>query len=102
MDQNSQEKQEMVTRLAICVVAALILYYGGEKLCTAFQLPYWEQYRPWLEKNRIQAVAVVAAVLFGVSLAVLPLKGRVAGPEAPLAEDGPAMEGFTACGGEGD
>lgn len=100
MGQENQEKQEMVTRLAICVVAALILYYGGEKACTAFQLPYWEQYRPWLEKNRIQAVAVVAAVLFGVSLAVIPLKGKTAEANAP--GQGPEMEGFTACESEVD
>ena len=82
-------KQEMVTRLAVCVVVALILYYGGEKLCAAAKLPLWEQYRPWLEQNRMQAIAIVAAVLFGVSLAVLPLSGQEAAAQAPPPESQP-------------
>lgn len=68
-----QDKQELITRLAVCVVAALALYYGGEKLCVTLKLPLWEQYQPWLEKNKIQAIATVAAVLFGISLAVFPI-----------------------------
>lgn len=82
-------KQEMVTRLAVCVVVALILYYGGEKLCTLAKIPLWEQYRPWLEQNRIQAIAIAAAVLFGISLAVLPLSGQEDAVQAPAPEPEP-------------
>lgn len=89
-----KDKQELVTRLAVCVVAALVVYYGGEKLCTALELPFWEQYRPWLEKNRIQAVALVAAALFGLSLAVLPLEGQGARTAAP---EETAPDGFEPC-----
>ncbi|MCI8477844.1 MAG: hypothetical protein HFE97_05775 [Oscillospiraceae bacterium] len=86
------DKQAVVTRLGLCIVAALVLYQIGEKVCTSFGLPYWEQYRPWLEKNRVQAVAIVTAVLFGLSLAVLPLERR----EPPV----PPPEEFIPCGPE--
>ena len=68
------DKQALVIRLGLCVVVALALYQAGEKLCTVLGLPYWEQYRPWLEKNKVQALAVVTAVLFGLSLVVVPLE----------------------------
>ena len=74
-----ENKQELVTRLACCVVAALILYYALEKFGDKLPIPQLEQYRPWLEQNKIQAIAIVAAVLFGISLALLPLKE----PELP-------------------
>lgn len=91
LSDEKDEKQETITRLAICVVIALILYYGAEPLCTTLKLPFWEQYKPWLEKNHIQAIAVVAAILFGISLAVFPLK------EVPIS----APDGFGPCE-EGD
>ena len=68
------EKRETITRLAVCVVIAVGLYLGGEKLCTALKLPLWETYGPWLERNKLQSIAVVAAVIFGISLVVAPLK----------------------------
>lgn len=89
-----KDKQELATRLAVCVVAALALYYGGEKLCTALKLPLWEQYRPWLEKNRVQAVALVAAALFGLSMAAFPLSpGEQGGEEAGCQ----VPEGYEPC-----
>lgn len=69
-----ENKQEMITRLACCVVAALILYYAVEKFGDKLNIPVLEEYRPYLEKNRIQVIAVLAAVLFGVSLAVFPIE----------------------------
>lgn len=93
------EKEEIVTRLSLCLIIALVLYYGGEKVCSALKLPYWEEHRTWLEKNRIQAVALAAAVLFGISLAVLPpdkgekkgavRRGAAPPPSAPQQEAGP-------------
>lgn len=68
-----KDRQTLISRLAVCVVLALMLCYGGEKICNALKPSFWEKWRPWLEKNRIQAAAVVAAVLFGASLALFPL-----------------------------
>lgn len=68
-----EENKELLSRIAACVVAALILYYAGDKLSQQLHLSLWEKYRPWLEENKIQAVATVAAVLFGLSLAVFPV-----------------------------
>lgn len=72
------DKTELAVRLACCVVAALILYYGLEKLLEKHPIPQVEPYRPWLADNKVQAIAVAAAVLFGASLALFP------------PEDGPA------------
>lgn len=83
----SGDKQELLTRLAICVVIALILYYGAEPVCKALKLPLWEQYHSWLEKNRIQTIAIAAAILFGISLAVFPLKEK----------EIPTPDGFSPC-----
>lgn len=67
------EHKDTLTRLACCVVIALILCYGAEHLSGTLHLELLERYLPWLEQNRIQAVAVVAAILFGISLVVFPL-----------------------------
>ena len=83
--ERSGSKQETLTRLAVCVIAALILYSSAKPLCSAPKLPLWEEYRPWLEKNRIQAIAVVSAVLFGLSLALFPLEAKE--EESPPCED---------------
>lgn len=89
------EKQQTVTRLAICVVLALVIYFGGEKLCSAAKLPLWEKYGPWLEQNKIQAIAIAAAILFGLSLVIFPLKKETS--ESPPEFCPPEEEGFTAC-----
>lgn len=67
------EKGETLTRLVICLVLSSLLYLGGEWLCSAHKIPLWEEYHPWLEDNKVQAIAVLTAVLFGLSLLVLPL-----------------------------
>ena len=93
-----REKQSTVTRLAVCVALALAIYFGGERLWTSLKLPFWEKYRPWLEENKIQAIAVVAGVLFAVSLAVFPLKKGEDTPPPPFCppeEGGP--EDFIPC-----
>ena len=87
------EKKDTVARLAICVAAALAICLGGKKLCAAVPIPLWETWGPWMERNRLQAVAVVAAVLFGISLVVLPPKRDGEIPPGP--EDG--EEAFTPC-----
>ena len=85
-------KQEMVTRLACCVVAALILYYAVEKYAGKLNIPLLDQYRPWLEQNKVQAIAIAAAVLFGASLAAFPLEEPAAPP--PAASEADPCAGF--------
>lgn len=67
----SEGRRETLTRLACCVVAALALWYAldrwGEKIPG---LP--PEALAWLGENKVQAIAVAAAVLYGVSLAVFP------------------------------
>lgn len=89
-----ENKQEMITRLAICVVAALILYYAVTEFGGKLKIALLDQYRPWLVENKIQAIAVVAAVLFGASLAVFPLE-QGKGPQ--VIEDD-ACKGFEPVG----
>lgn len=67
-------KGETILRLGVCLTLSLALYYGGEKLCTAQEIPLWERHRPWLEENRVQAIATLTALLFGISLVALPSK----------------------------
>lgn len=65
-------KGDTLIRLGICFGLSLALYYGGEKLCTAHEIPLWERHRPWLEENRVQSIATLTALLFGISLVLLP------------------------------
>lgn len=81
-------KQQTVTRLVLCVALAVGLY------AVAGKLPALEPYRPWLEAHKVQAIAVAAAVLFGVSLAVFPLPDRE--------EDARESGGDCGLEGEGD
>ena len=80
---------DTMARLAVCAVIAVGIVYGAEKLCEGKNYPLWEKYGPWLKANKVQAIAVAAAVLYGASLALWPQEGR---PEkAPLEEE------FTPC-----
>ena len=60
------DKQQTVTRLALCVVVAVALYAAAGKV------PPLEPYRPWLEEHKVQAIAITAAILFGLSLLLFP------------------------------
>ena len=62
------EKSQTLTRLALCGALAVGLY------AAAVKLPPLEPYRPWLEEHKMEAIAVAAAVLFGLSLLLLPLE----------------------------
>lgn len=77
-----------MARLAVCVVAAVGLVYLAEKLCEGKGWPLWEKYGPWITENKVQAIAVLAAVLYGASLALWP-EGK-----SPVEGAG---EGFTPC-----
>ena len=71
------DKQQTVTRLALCVVVAVALYAAAGKV------PPLEPYRPWLEVHKVQAIAITAAILFGLSLLLFPPEEGGAEPAAP-------------------
>ncbi|NLF34820.1 MAG: hypothetical protein GX585_02520 [Clostridiales bacterium] len=89
MEQIAPENKELITRLAYCIVAALVVYYAGDKALEHFQPAGLEKYRPWLTQNKIQAVAVITAVLLGVSLAVWPLEEKKESGLGPDRESNP-------------
>ena len=74
---------DSLTRLAVCAAAAVAILYAVEGLCEGKNWPFWAKYGPWVKENRVQAIAVVAAVLYGASLALWP------------EEKGPEEETFT-------
>lgn len=88
-----QSGGDQMTRLAACAVVAVGLVYAAEKLCDGKHYPLWEKYGPWLMENKVQAIAVAAAVLYGVSLALWP-EGK--GPKQGT-DSGPE-ENYTPCG----
>ena len=72
MQEQKKGPADSMTRLALCAVIAAAAVYAGEKLCEGKHWPLWEKYGPWILENKVQAIAVLAAVLYGVSLAVWP------------------------------
>lgn len=82
------KRTDSMTRLALCAVVAVAAVYAGEKLCEGKHWPLWEKYGPWILENRVQAIAILAAVLYGASLALWPEEKRPA-------ED--LEEGFEPC-----
>ena len=90
MDDWKQDKQQTVTRLAICVVIAVVLYVVMDKFGDKLPLP--DGWRPCLERNKIQAIAILAAILFGASLVLLPALQVGGQPQPP--EDPDPCQGF--------
>lgn len=82
-------QNDTMARLAVCAAVAVGLLYAAEKLCEGKNITLWEKYGPWLKANKVQAIAIAAAVLYGASLALWP-EGEL--PKVP--ED----DGFTPCG----
>lgn len=82
----NEDKKDLLTRLACCAIGALILYVGLEHLMERHTIPQLEPYRPWLAENKVQTIAVAAAVLFGLSLVLLPPKSSPGGAEDPDCE----------------
>jgi len=80
---------DQMARLAVCVVVSVAVVYAAEKLCEGKGYPLWEKYGPWLKDNKVQAIAIAAAVLYGASLALWPegLPGSTA----------PKDDGFEPC-----
>lgn len=81
---------ERMTRLALCVVIGVAVVYATVKLCEGKNIPLWEKYGPWITANQVQAIAVLSAVLYGVSLALWP-EGN---PPAATPQD---MGGYQPC-----
>ena len=50
-----QDKQQTITRLAICVVIAVMLYAALDKLCGG--IPKLAPYKPWLEQNKVRRLS---------------------------------------------
>lgn len=63
---------DTMARLAVCAVIAVGVVYGAEKLCQGKGYPLWEKYGPWLMENKVEAIAVIAAALYVLSLALWP------------------------------
>lgn len=78
-----ENKQESMTRLAVCVVAALLVYSAADKLAEGGKLPIPERYLCWFQENKVQAIAVIGAVIFGLSLALWPVEKKEEEPPDP-------------------
>jgi len=82
---------DRLTRLAVCIVVAIAAVYAGETLCEGKNWPLWQKYGLWIKENKVQAIAILAAVLYGASLALWP-----EGEKPQIPENG-VDGGFTAC-----
>ena len=71
--EQKENRGDAAVRLACCTVIALIICYGAEKLGEGLKLPLWEEHGHLLKENKVQAIAILAALLFGASLALFPL-----------------------------
>ncbi len=79
---------EGLARLAVCAVAAIGIVELAEKLLEGKDIPLWSKYGPWIRENKTQAIAILAALLYGASLALWPEEKKDSSPEG---------EGYTAC-----
>lgn len=77
-----------MARLAVCAVAAIGVVALAEKLLDGADIPLWKKYGPWIRENKTQAIAILAALLYGASLALWPEEKKDFSPEE---------EGYTAC-----
>lgn len=80
MEHKPLRAMDGATRLAVCAVVAVAAVYAAEKLCEGKGFSLWEKYGPWILENKVQAIAVVAAVLYGASLALWPEEKQAEGP----------------------
>ena len=75
-----------LTRLAVCAAVAAAAVTAAVGLCEGKDWPLWEKYGPWIRENKVQAIAILAAVLYGLWLA---LEQRQPG--------GDGEDGFSRC-----
>lgn len=88
MEEHTRKSADSMARLALCAVVAAAVIYAGETLCQGKHWSLWDKYGPWILENRIQAIAILAAVLYGASLALWPEE------KGPVEE---TMEGYKPC-----
>lgn len=81
MFEHEKAQTDVMARLAICVVIAVAAVYAAEKLCQGKSWPLWEKYGPWILKNKLQAIAILAAILYGACLALWPEERSLPGEE---------------------
>lgn len=81
-----KDRNPLAARLALCGLGGLALVYGAQRLSDAGRLPAQARLGPWLEDNRTQAILLAAALLFGLSLVLLPLEQAEDGASAPPGE----------------
>ena len=74
--EQKENRGDSAVRLACCAVIALIICYGAEKLGEGLKLPLWEEHGHLLKENKVQAIAILAALLFGASLALFPPRDK--------------------------
>lgn len=89
MEEHTRKNTDSMTRLALCAVVAVAVVYAAEKLCDGKHWPLWDKYGPWILENRVQSIAILAAVLYGASLALWP--------EEKKTIESTATEGFEPC-----
>ena len=70
-----KDRKALATRLALCGGGAIVLVSGAQRLAEAGKLPAGELLKPLLEQKRTQAIVLVTALLFGLSLVLLPPEG---------------------------
>ena len=92
--EEKQSRQPVLSRLAVSVIMAAGLYAAWSRWGERLPLPDW--CAAWLRENKVQAVALLAAAIFGLSLAVLP-PPRGERP-APPPEDADPCQGYERAG----
>ena len=73
--ESKADKTQILVRAALCGGLAAILWAGANRL------PLPEDWQDWLAEHRTLAIAGAAAVLYGLSLAVLPPEEAETPPE---------------------
>ncbi len=79
---DAPERREPLTRLVCCVAAALVLCSAADKYAPKLSHPALERCLPWLRENKVQAIAILAAVLYILSLALFPAEEEPSCPDS--------------------
>ena len=86
LDLSAEDKKALTARLGLCAAAALAVWYGADR-AAHIHAPFGERYGPVLSENKTQIIAVIAALLFGLSLFLRPIPSlRAADPPAASQE----------------
>ncbi|MEG0765903.1 MAG: hypothetical protein RR403_07630 [Pseudoflavonifractor sp.] len=75
-----EDKKDLMVRVAACTGLAVALYYAA--LQWGDKIPFLAQHRAWLAENKVEAIAIGAAVLYGISLLLLPADDKKSPPDA--------------------